>query len=52
MLQMILHLTRLSRLWIFQLLGFEMFQIRLQKKATSTVSLEIHKGVIFDRLKL
>jgi hypothetical protein len=32
MLQMILHLTRSSRLWTFQLLGFEVFQIRIQKK--------------------
>jgi hypothetical protein len=31
MLQMPLHLTRSSRLWTFQLLGFEMFQGRLQK---------------------
>jgi hypothetical protein len=51
MLQMTLHLTRSSRLWTFQLLGFEVFQVRLQKKATSTVSIEIHKGAIFDRLK-
>jgi hypothetical protein len=34
---MILHLTRSSRLWIFQQLGFQMFQVRLQKKATSTL---------------
>jgi hypothetical protein len=28
------HLTRSSRLWTFQLLGFEvLFQVRLQKKA-------------------
>jgi hypothetical protein len=52
MLQMTLHLTRSSRLWIFQLLGFEVFQVRLQKKTTSTVSLEIHTGVIFHRLKI
>jgi hypothetical protein len=32
MLQMILHLTRSSHLWTFQLLGFEVFQIRIQKK--------------------
>jgi hypothetical protein len=32
MLQMTLHLTRSSRLWTFQFLGFEVFQIRLQKK--------------------
>jgi hypothetical protein len=36
MLQMTLHLTRSSRLWTFQLLGFE-------------VSIEMHKGAIFDR---
>jgi hypothetical protein len=41
-------LTRSSLLWTFQLLGFEV----LQKKATSTVSIELHKGVIFDRLKI
>jgi hypothetical protein len=52
MLQMTLHLTRSSRLWTFQLLGFEVFQVRLQKKVTSMVSIEIHKGAIFDRLKL
>jgi hypothetical protein len=27
--------------WTFQLLGFEVFQVRLQKKATSTVSIKI-----------
>jgi hypothetical protein len=37
---------------IFQLLGFEVFQVRLKKKAASTVSIEIHKGAIFDRLKI
>jgi hypothetical protein len=31
MLQMTLHLTRSSRLWKFQLPGFEVFQVRLQK---------------------
>jgi hypothetical protein len=31
MLQMTLHLIRSSRLWTFQLLGREMFQVRLQK---------------------
>jgi hypothetical protein len=41
MLQMTLHLTRSSRLWTFQFLGFEVFQVRLQKKATLTVSVEI-----------
>jgi hypothetical protein len=35
-----------------RLLGFEVFQVRLQKKSTSTVSIEIHKGAIFDRLKI
>jgi hypothetical protein len=56
MLQMTLHLTRSSRLWTFkhfQLLGFEVFRVRLLKKnATSTVSIEIHKGAIFDRFKI
>jgi hypothetical protein len=36
----------------FQLLRVEVFQVRLQKKATSAVSIEIHKGAIFDRLKI
>jgi hypothetical protein len=52
MLQMTLDLTGSSRLWTFQLQGFEVFQVRLQKKATSTVSIEIHKGAIFDLLKI
>jgi hypothetical protein len=42
MLQMTLHLTGSSRLWTFHLLGFEAFQVRLQKKTTSTVFIEIH----------
>jgi hypothetical protein len=49
---MTLHLTRSSRLWTFQLLEIEVFQVRLQKNAISTVSIEIHKGAIFDRLKI
>jgi hypothetical protein len=52
MLQTTLHLTRSSRLWTLQLLRFEVFQVRLQKKANSTVSIEIHKGAIFDCLKI
>jgi hypothetical protein len=52
MLQTTLHLTRSSHLWTLQLLGFEVFQVRLQKKANSTVSIEIHKGAIFDCLKI
>jgi hypothetical protein len=48
MLQVTLHLTLLSRLWTFQLLGFEVFQVRLQKKRASTVSIEIHNGAIFN----
>jgi hypothetical protein len=36
----------------FQLLGLEVLHVRLQKKATSTVSIEIHKGAIFDHLKI
>jgi hypothetical protein len=32
MVQMTLHLTRSSRPWTFPLLGFEVFQIRLQKR--------------------
>jgi hypothetical protein len=46
MLQMTLHLTR--SMWTFQLLGLKV----LQKKATSTVSMWIHKGAIFDGLKI
>jgi hypothetical protein len=53
MVPMTLHLTRSSRLWTFQLLGFKVFQVRLQKKKTiSTVSIEIHKGAILDPLKI
>jgi hypothetical protein len=48
--QMTLHLTRWSRLWTFQLLGFVLSPVT--KKATSTVSIEIHKGAIFDRLEI
>jgi hypothetical protein len=33
MLQMTLYLTWSSCLWTFQLLGLEMFQVRLQKKS-------------------
>jgi hypothetical protein len=33
MLETTLHLTRSSRLWTLQLLGFEVFQVRLQKKS-------------------
>jgi hypothetical protein len=41
---MTIHLTQRS-LWTFI--------VRLQKKeATSTVSTEIHRGAIFDRLKI
>jgi hypothetical protein len=28
------------------------FQVRLQNKATSTVPIDIHKGAIFDCLKI
>jgi hypothetical protein len=52
MLQMTLHLSRSSRLWTFQLLGFDVFKFGYKKKATSTVSIEIHKGAILDRLKI
>jgi hypothetical protein len=52
MLQVTLHLTRSSHLWTFEFLGFEVFQVRLQKKVTSTVSIDIHKGAIFDCLKI
>jgi hypothetical protein len=45
------HLTRLIRLWTFNLLGFEVFQVRLQEKATSTVSIEIHKGLKTNYLR-
>jgi hypothetical protein len=33
MLQITLHLTRSSRLWTFQLLGFEVFLVRLEKES-------------------
>jgi hypothetical protein len=46
MLQMILHLTRSSRSWTLPLLGLEVFRFN------SIVSIEIHKGAIFDRLKI
>jgi hypothetical protein len=49
---MTLHLTRQSRLCTFQLLGFEVFQVWLQEKSRSAVSIEIHKDAIFDRLKI
>jgi hypothetical protein len=50
MLQMPLNLTRSSRLWTFELLGFEVCQVWLQKK--SHVNLFLHKGAIFHRLKI
>jgi hypothetical protein len=51
---MTLHLTRSSCLWTFQLLEFEVFQVRLQKKSFQPfpIFIEIHKGAIFDRLKI
>jgi hypothetical protein len=54
MLQMTLHLTRSSSLWAFQLLGFEVFQVRLEKKKPLQPFLERYllKGAIFDRLKI
>jgi hypothetical protein len=41
-----------SRLWTFQLLGFEVVQVRLQKKPLQLFSIEIQKGAIFDRFKI
>jgi hypothetical protein len=53
MFQMTLHLPRSSYLWGFQLLGCEVhISSPVTKKATSTVSIEIHKGPILDRLKM
>jgi hypothetical protein len=52
MLQMVLYLIWTNRLRIFQPLEFEVFKVRLQKNATSNVSLEILKGAIFDRMKI
>jgi hypothetical protein len=52
MLQLTLHLTRSSRLWALVFLGIEVFLLRSEKKATLTVFMEIHKGVIFDPLKI
>jgi hypothetical protein len=40
MLQMTFHLTRSSRLLIFQLLEFEVFQVRF------------YRGAIFNRLRI
>jgi predicted transport protein len=38
---------------MFQLLGFEVFQVRLQKKPLQlSLSIEMHKVAIFDRLKI
>jgi hypothetical protein len=47
--QMTLHLTRSSHLWTFQLLGFEAFQVRLQKKKHFN---RIYRGANFNRLKI
>jgi hypothetical protein len=52
MLQITLHFTRSSRLWTILLLGFEVLLLRSGKKATLTVSMEIHNGATFDRLKI
>jgi hypothetical protein len=52
MLQITLHLSRSSRLWTLLLLGLKVFLLRSEKKATLTVSMEIHKDAIFDRLKI
>jgi hypothetical protein len=51
---MTLHLIRSNRLWTLLLLGLEVgTSAPLRKKnATLTVSMEIHKGAIFDRLKI
>jgi hypothetical protein len=49
----LLHLTQSSRLWTFHILGFEVFQVRLQKEASSTISvevIEIHKGPREDKI--
>jgi hypothetical protein len=50
MLQMTLHLTRLSRRWGLLVLGLEVFLLRSQKNAS--ISMERHKSAIFDRLKI
>jgi hypothetical protein len=52
MLQITLHLTRSSRLWTLLLLRLEVLLLRSEKNATLTVSMKIHKGAIFDRLKV
>jgi hypothetical protein len=50
---MILHLTRSSRLWTFHLLGFEVFQARLQKSHFNRFYTDMYnKDAIFDRLKI
>jgi hypothetical protein len=44
---------KLVMLWTLLLLGLEIFLVPLQKKATSTISIEIHKGgAIFDHMKI
>jgi hypothetical protein len=52
MLQITLHLIQSSRRCKFRLLGLKVCQVRIQKKTTSTVSVERHKGAICDRLKI
>jgi hypothetical protein len=47
---MTLHLTPWSRMWTFQLLGFGLFQFRLQKKKPPQPFQQ--NGAIFDRLKI
>jgi hypothetical protein len=48
MLQMTLYLTRSSRLWTLLVLGLEVCTSTQKKEAILTVSMEIHKGTIFD----
>jgi hypothetical protein len=52
MLQTTLHLTLSSRLWTLVLLGLEVLLHRSEIKLQFTVSMEIHKSAIFDRLKI
>jgi hypothetical protein len=47
-----LHLNRSSRLAYGTLLGVEVLLLRSEKNDSLAVSMEIHKGAIFDRLKI
>jgi hypothetical protein len=52
MLQMTVHLTRSSCLWTFQLLGFEVFQVRLQKKCHCYKDIHLQFSALIFTLKV